>query len=570
MDAISGFFSRIGRLILCFVFVFSSGFYSQKPNKAEPTLEPPEWPVWVHRHWVWENDGTQESAMENVRSFIEKGIPVGAVIIDRPWATECNTFIPHPELYPDLADYVNMFHDIGVRVFIWATSVINEGASNFEYAKEKGYFLNGGKTVKWWAGTGAYIDYTNPEAVEWWHWQMDNVLDMGIDGWKVDQSDVHMLKLFPAKGYGNKYVSWADYKDLFFRDFYEYTREKSGKDRVISARPVDDFVFTVGFWMPPSAAPDINFAAWVGDQYNDWGGLRHALNNMFASAKYGYVSCGSDIGGFRIRERTEKEVLLRWAQLGAFCPVMENGNNQSRAPWTYDDETLEIYRNFTVLHHELIPYIYSRAAYSYETGKAMMRPQPGEYMYLLGDDILVAPFFESGNAREVRFPAGEWIYMFDETKTYKSGKQTLEIPLDEFPVFIRKGAVIPLDYVEGDYYCLANGLFEGYTNVLAYPVNGETKFGLYEEDKNGSMLSYSKNNDALTLKSGETDRPLLFRIYGEAAPQSVGFKGGPALYEASSMAGLKAEGTGYFVDDGGIIWIAVEDAAGGIEIEVNY
>ena len=37
-----------------------------------------------------------------------------------------------------------------------------------------------------WHGNGQLLDYTNPAAVEWWHTQMDNVLDLGIDGFKTD------------------------------------------------------------------------------------------------------------------------------------------------------------------------------------------------------------------------------------------------------------------------------------------------------------------------------------------------------------------------------------------------
>ena len=29
--------------------------------------------------------------------------------------------------------------------------------------------------VKWWHGTGGFLDYTNPDAVSWWHSQMDKV-----------------------------------------------------------------------------------------------------------------------------------------------------------------------------------------------------------------------------------------------------------------------------------------------------------------------------------------------------------------------------------------------------------
>jgi alpha-glucosidase (family GH31 glycosyl hydrolase) len=32
-------------------------------------------------------------------------------------------------------------------------------------------------------------DYTNPAAMEWWHAQMDKVIDIGLDGWKCDGTD---------------------------------------------------------------------------------------------------------------------------------------------------------------------------------------------------------------------------------------------------------------------------------------------------------------------------------------------------------------------------------------------
>jgi rRNA maturation RNase YbeY len=60
-----------------------------------------------------------------------------------------------------------------------------------------------------------------------------------------------------------------------------------------------------------------------------------------------------------------------------------------------------------------------------------MRPTLGYYQYMLGDDIFVAPMVSEGNDRTIVFPAGEWIYMFDESKIYKQGVRKLSFPLDE-------------------------------------------------------------------------------------------------------------------------------------------
>ena len=544
-------------IIVCITNLFSGSGLAGAFVAPAPSLAPPDWPRWVHEHWVWENDGTQESAMQMVEDYIELGIPVSCVIIDRPWATDCNTFEPHPELYPDLAEYVQLWHDMDVRVMIWATSVINEEASNFQEAKDKGYFLSNGKTAKWWGGKGAFIDYDNPEAVEWWHGQMDKILNMGIDGWKIDASDMYMITLLPA--WGKKgLVGWSKYKEQTYGDFFNYTREKLGNDRVITARPAEDFL-DIGLPLPFTDR-SINFAGWVGDQYHSWDGLRRALDSMFVSSWYNHVSNGSDIGGFRSGKTGEydppKDLFIRWAQLGAFCPVMENGGGGEHRPWTFDEETTAIYKKFTLLHHELIPYIYSQAAYSYEICQPTMRPQLGMYEYLLGDDIFVAPLYEEGNSRCMAFPQGEWIYMFDESKTY-CGIKTLEFPLDEFPAFLRKGAILPME-----------GMGEDFTTVRMYPVNGTKQFGLYEENKQGSMLSYTKANGSLTIKSTSTERALLFRVHGEPAPELVKL-GNAALTKAASLEALKTMASGYFVDADGILWIGARDAKAGIEITVR-
>lgn len=64
----------------------------------------------------------------------------------------------------------------------------------------------------------------------------------------------------------------------------------------------------------------------------------------------GYVNFGSDIGGYRSDSNElgrTKELLIRWTQLGAFSPLMENGGNKEHRPWAFDNETLEIYKQLS-------------------------------------------------------------------------------------------------------------------------------------------------------------------------------------------------------------------------------
>jgi alpha-glucosidase (family GH31 glycosyl hydrolase) len=82
--------------------------------------------------------------------------------------------------------------------------MLNTECASYSIGLNNSYYLNDGATIDWWHGTGSLIDYTNPNAMNWWHSQMDNVLRMGIDGWKVDATDPYVFELILPYGYGGK------------------------------------------------------------------------------------------------------------------------------------------------------------------------------------------------------------------------------------------------------------------------------------------------------------------------------------------------------------------------------
>ena len=82
------------------------------------------WPSWVVQHWVWEDESTQESATALVDDYLEQDIPVGAIIIDSPWATGYSTYDWDTELYPDPQAMIDGFHAKDVKVFMWTVPTI--------------------------------------------------------------------------------------------------------------------------------------------------------------------------------------------------------------------------------------------------------------------------------------------------------------------------------------------------------------------------------------------------------------------------------------------------------------
>ena len=529
-------------------------------------LEPPPWPAWVLKHWVWENEGDQTSALALVDGYLARDIPVGAAIVDRPWEVEPTSFEPDPARYPDLGQLVDDLHARDVRLFMWAVSMINENAATFDFAREQGYLLSDGRTVEWWAGKGALLDYTNPEAVAWWHDRMDAILDLGIDGWKCDGTDPTVILLALSGGaYGmGGPVTWDDYRDAYYRDFFAYTRDRLGADRVITARPSDSWI---GLPIPiPFAPRDVNLAGWVGDQDGDFPGMRAAIANMQASSALGYVNFGSDVGGFRDAGQ-DREVFLRWAQLGALCPVMENGGGGEHRPWMFDAEVVSVYRTFTRLHQELIPYLYSQGAVAWEQGKSLMTFRFLSNDYFLGESLFVAPMVESGTSRRIAFPAGRWIDWLEEDSVYEGNTTyTLEIPLDRFPVFVRQGAIVPLD-VASEATGHGGAFSRGHLTVNVYATTcGTASFDLYEEGGSGIRFGQRRRGEDLVLETSPTPRALLWRVRGGPVVASARAETGAQPVAVGSRDALLSGPRTWFQEDGGLTWVRVTDADGGLRL----
>src|SRR5262245_38512978 len=71
---------------------------------AHPPVEIPEpslaTPRWVFEPWISKDISTADDTYAFVQGFRDRDIPVGAVVIDSPWETNYNTFVPNPDRYP--------------------------------------------------------------------------------------------------------------------------------------------------------------------------------------------------------------------------------------------------------------------------------------------------------------------------------------------------------------------------------------------------------------------------------------------------------------------------------------
>ncbi len=516
---------------LLFVFLFSRPLFALEKSKT-----PPVSPAWVFDHWVWEDDENTEAAvMKLIDGYEKHGIPVGAVIVDSPWSTEYNNFIVDEKKYPDFKQFMDTLHKKGIRVVLWVTAIVNESyekdaksepSSNKTYkeGKEKNYFINGGETYKWWKGKGAYIDMTNPDAVEWWHKMQERVLSLGVDGYKVDEVSV----MFPVTGKGKNGISGKrKYKNWYYTDFYEEGLKFNPQFATMS-RSWDVGGYGEGF-APVSHAP----VTWVGDQNHTWGqdGFLEALSSIFNAANLGYAVMGSDTAGYHGDKPVTKNLLLRWAQFSAFCPFFENGGHGAHEPWKFDEETVNIYRKYVKLHEELKPYFYSLMRRAHNGQGNVLTPDKKTLQFMLGDSILVSVLYEDKDSRVVYLPEGNWYDEANKKMVKGPAQMDYKVALPDYPFFLKEGAIVPMQAPKSftDDAVEFRGDADMFRLVAADEGNLDKDFTLYGEGRNPAKIAFKSINvggdNLMEISTHATGRAKIFLFQNVKKVTSVSGNG---------------------------------------------
>jgi len=531
-----------------------SSFAFRSPDRPRPPLTP----RWAYEPWVWEDEENDADAtVALIDGYRERDIPVGVVIVDSPWQTNYNTFEMARE-FGNPERLLRRLRDRDVRVIFWATGFVNtvsndgpdEGPSpNFQEAYDRGFLVNGGRTYEWDKGEGAALDFFNPDAVAWWYGQMDKAWAYGIDGWKVDSPEGNLPDLVETAA-GQK--TNREYGDAYYRAFYAYVAQRD-PDAIITARPYDSGTVY--------APIDANPAGWVGDQEPDWGpkGIGEALDNILASAELGYSMVGSDIGGYRPGERFDR-LFVRWTQLGALSPLMENGGRGEHRPWRIDEEIVPTYRYYAKLHRQLVPYLYGLGVEAHLGGEPIIRdPDRDGLQYRLGEDLLVAPIVTREDERRVELPSGSRWYDYWDGAESNSGGTSLEYEasIERIPLFIRAGAIIPME-VDDDVTGHGSGGSKGALTLLLYP-DGETRRVLRPGAGRELTVASRREAGAVTVAIGPSPEPLVLRIKEPARPaalsvEAAGNTTSPAASESFSR--LQREDSGWRHDpDDGYVWV---------------
>ena len=301
----------------------------------------------------------------------------------------------------------------------------------------------------------ATIDLTLPEGQAWFQSLLMRTLDFGYDGWMHDFGEY----------VGRDWRAGDGMHGDELHNRFPVLSAKAAYELMERERP-GDFHFHVrsGFTGSQQYVP----AVWNGDPeatFDPTQGLPASLFGGVNLSMSGFAYWGSDISGFKCYtdDPYDKEMYLRWAQLGAVSPIMQSQSacanvTGRRRKWTLwsDEETIEVYGDMARLHTRLQPYFLVLARQAHESGAPLMRHpfllyprEPSAWQvrdaFFLGDALYAAPVIERGaRERVVWLPPGRFLD-WNEGRIHEGGQSvTVPAPLARLPLFLVENRIVPL------------------------------------------------------------------------------------------------------------------------------
>ena len=357
------------------------------------------------------------------------------------------------ERFPDPKKFVQDLLKKGFKVSLWQLPYVAEDAEQIDEARKNNYICKLTKqqdsegsnfSALDYAGT---IDFTSEKATEWYKGLLKRLLDMGVKCIKTDFGEnIHM-----DATYENMSPELLNnlYALLYQKAAYEITKDVTG----------DGIVWARAAWAGCQRYP----LHWGGDSCSSWDGLAGSLRGGLHFGLSGFAFWSHDVPGFHtlpnfMNSVVQDDVYMRWTQFGVFSSHIRYHGTNKREPWHYPN-IAPMVKRWWKLRYKLIPYILRESEKATHSGSPIVQalifhhPEDNNCWhiddeYYFGDDFLVAPVMSSDNCRDIYLPEGEWVEFFtgDRFSVSDGGKwlKDIETPLDRMPVFVRKGAVIPV------------------------------------------------------------------------------------------------------------------------------
>lgn len=419
---------------------------------------------------------TQAELLAVAREHKRRGLPLDMIVADFFHWPKQGDWRFDPRDWPDVPGMVRELGALGVELMVSIWPTVDTRSDNYAEMLERGFLVGvdrGQRIHMNWMGETVFFDATHPGAREFiWARAKESYYAHGIRTFWLDEAepefgiydfDIHRYHLGPALQVTNLYPL------LYARAFHDGLRSAGEGDVLNLVRTA---------W---AGSQRYGALVWSGDIHSSFRSLREQLVAGLSMGIAGIPWWTTDIGGFHAGAPDDpafRELLVRWFQWGAFCPVFrlhgdrlpfhrpedewrdgvrQFGSGHDNEVWSFGDEAYAILVKYLNVRERLRPYLRETLRAAHERGTPVIRPLFYEFpcdarawevedTHLLGRDVLVAPILEAGaRERAVYLPRGAtWTDPVSGT-THEGGRTvTLPAPLDTIPVLVRDGRDLPL------------------------------------------------------------------------------------------------------------------------------
>lgn len=468
---------------------------------------------------------TQDQLLAVAKGYRDRHLPLDVLVVDFLNMTRQGEMDLDPTRWPHPAAMNDELHSMGIHTMLSVWPHYAAGTQFYNMLLNKGWLIHDANGKPDQGGykdeIGPNLDTTNPEAAKWW-W--DQIRDRYIKPYHFDyvwldetEPDVDPANDQFSIGSGRRFYNV--YPLFHTSSVYEGFRRDFGDSRRVMLLARAAYL----------GAQRNGTVFWSSDVTATWDMLKRSIPAGLNFTATGMPYWDTDIAGFfspslpvnyhaahkplidpaPARETIGRyedypELFVRWFEWGAFQPVMRaHGERMHNEVWSYGPQAEQILAKYLRLRYALLPYTYSLAYGTYQTGAPFTRALfmdfphdpnvlniPDEYMF--GPAFLVAPITEQGaTERKVYLPAGtDWFNYWTNERLRGGQTITVQAPIDTLPLFVRAGSIIPM----GD-EVLSASTTQAIKTVRIYP-GADADFTLFADD--GNTYAYEKGAGKLT------------------------------------------------------------------------
>jgi alpha-glucosidase len=448
----------------------------------------------------------EKRGYEIVEKLREDKIPADTIYFDIDYQQGYAPFTVNRAFFPHFEKMISDFKAVGIHTILITDLHIKQdeghGYAPYETGIKQDIFVKRADGSLFvgpvWPGPSVFPDFTLTKARDWWGGLYKDFVGMGVSGFWNDMNEPSVFftptKTMPLDNVhrtddGAKHPH-TEIHNVFgmqnVRATYDGLRKLQGDER--------PFVLTRAAY----AGAQRYAATWTGDNSSTWNHLGMSTPQLLSMGISGYGMVGDDIGGFA--GTPTADLLTRWFEVGAFNPIYRDHTAKGtgdQEPWVHGPKHEAIRRRYIEERYRLLPYIYTGIEEMSRTGIPLMRAIYLEYPkadgvagddhdFLFGRDFFVSPVTtEMLDAKEVHLPPGDWFDYWTAEKHSGSEPIILNPALDEMPVYVRAGAIVPMQELVQYTGQTPNGPLK----LRVYP-GPECSGSLYEDD--GHTYAYQK------------------------------------------------------------------------------